>query len=104
MTQEEKIRYEEMAKVSKALAHPSRLFIVHKLAEQEYCVQDLTKMIGVDISTVSKHLAVLHNAGIIAKEKRGNCIYYSLLTKCVLNIFSCVMNVIDANKQKINRI
>lgn len=104
MTHDEKIKYEEMANISKALSHPSRLFIVHKLAEKEYCVQELTEMIGVDVSTVSKHLSVLRNAGIISKEKRGNCCYYSLLTKCVLNIFSCVMNVIEANKQKIDKI
>lgn len=100
----EKKKYEEMARISKALAHATRMYIVHKLDEQEYCVRELTEMIGVDISTVSKHLTVLKNAGIVIDEKRGNCVYYKLQTKCVLNIFNCVMNVIQANKEKINEI
>jgi len=98
----EKKKYEEMAHISKALAHATRLFIVHKLEEQQYCVKELTEMISADISTVSKHLTILKNAGIISSEKRGNCIYYQLQTRCVLHIFSCVMNVIEANKERMN--
>jgi ArsR family transcriptional regulator len=104
MEQSEKQRYEEMARISKALAHATRLYIVHKLDEQEYCVKELTEMIGADISTVSKHLAILKNAGIISDEKRGNCVYYKLETTCVLNIFSCVLDVIQSNQDKINEI
>ena len=104
MNQEEKLKFEMMAKVSKALAHPARLYIVHKLNEQEYCVNELTEMIGSDISTVSKHLRILKEAGIIIDEKRGNCVYYNLLTRCVLNIFSCVMNVIAANRSRLDQI
>jgi DNA-binding transcriptional ArsR family regulator len=104
MTVEEKIKFESMAKISKALAHPTRLFIIHKLEEEEYCVNELTKMIGSDISTVSKHLKILREAGIIIDEKRGNCVYYNLQTRCVLNIFNCVMNVIDSNKARMNLI
>ena len=104
MDLEEKMKFEQMAKISKALAHPARLFIIHKLDTQEYCVNELTEMIGTDISTVSKHLKILKEAGIIVDEKRGNCVYYNLLTRCVLNIFNCVMNVIDSNKNRINQI
>ncbi len=104
MDLEEKIKFEQMAKISKALAHPARLFIIHKLDEQEFCVNELTEMIGSDISTVSKHLKILKEAGIIIDDKRGNCVYYNLLTRCVLNIFNCVMNVIDSNKNRMNQI
>lgn len=98
----EKRKYEELARISKSLAHATRLYIIHKLDEQEYCVKELTEMIGADISTVSKHLAVLKNAGIIIDEKRGNCVYYSLQCQCVLSMFSCLTNVIDSNKDKMN--
>jgi len=50
------------AKVMKALAHSSRLFIVDELSRGERCVCELTEMIGADVSTVSKHLAVLREA------------------------------------------
>ncbi len=91
------VKYFEMAKIGKALAHPTRMFIVDKLNEKEHCVKELTEMIGADISTVSKHLTVLKNSGIVSDEKRGNCVYYKLECTCVLNIFRCVMNVIQIN-------
>ena len=90
-------KYQEMAKISKALAHPTRMFIIDKLNEKEHCVCELTEMIGVDISTVSKHLSVLKNAGIISAEKRSNMVYYNLQCSCVLDIFSCVLDVIQSN-------
>lgn len=104
MNQEDKMKFEQMARISKALAHPARLYIIHKLDEQEYCVNELTEMIGSDISTVSKHLKILREAGIIIDEKRGNCVYYNLQTRCVLNIFSCVMNVIDSNRSRLAQV
>jgi len=92
-----KARYEELAKISKAMAHPTRMFIIEKLNEQEYCVNELTEMIGADVSTVSRHLSILKNAGIISSDKRKNQIYYTLRCSCVMNIFSCVLNVIQTN-------
>lgn len=100
----EKRKYEELARIGKALAHATRLFIVHKLSEQEYCVKDLTEMIGADVSTVSKHLTILKNAGIIIDEKRGNCVYYTLQCRCVLSMFTCLSDVISINREKMNEI
>ena len=100
----DKRKYEELARISKALAHATRLYIIHKLDEKEYCVKELTELIGVDISTVSKHLTILKNAGIIIDEKRGNCVYYKLQCSCVLSMFSCLTNVIVSNKDKMNEI
>jgi ArsR family transcriptional regulator, arsenate/arsenite/antimonite-responsive transcriptional repressor len=51
-------------------------------------------MVGVDTSTVSKHLAILKNAGIVADEKRSQMVYYSLIMPCTLNFLSCLDNVI----------
>ena len=89
-------RYEARARIIKAMAHPSRLFIVDELSRQKRCVQELTEMIGADVSTVSKHLSVLKNAGIVQDEKRGAQVYYSLRVPCVLNFFSCVETVMKS--------
>ncbi len=89
-------RFEALAEVIKAMAHPTRLFVVEELSQGERCVCDLTDMVGADVSTVSKHLAVLKGAGIIASEKRGARIYYRLRMPCVLNFFGCVESVIKA--------
>lgn len=85
--------YERMANIMKALAHPTRLFMVDKLNEKQYCVCELTEMIGTDVSTVSKHLSVLRNAGIIASRKENNKVFYRLCYPCVLGVYQCVSGV-----------
>jgi len=94
--------YERRVRVIKALAHPSRLYIVDRLAEHEYCVNELTALVGSDMSTVSKHLSVLKNAGVIQDEKRGTSIYYSLRIPCILNFFKCADAVILALEKEQN--
>ena len=86
--------YEARAKIIKAMAHPSRLFIVEELSHGEKCVCELTEMIGADVSTVSKHLSVLKSAGILSDDKRGSQVYYTLRVPCVLNFFGCVESVL----------
>ena len=57
--------------------------------------RELTEMVGADMSTVSKHLSLLKNAGIITDDKRGNQVYYSLRVPCILDFFRCIESVID---------
>ncbi len=83
------------ASVIKALGHPTRLFIVETLEHGEKCVCELTDMIGQDISTVSRHLSVLKNAGIVRDEKRANQVFYSLRTPCILSFLSCIEAVVN---------
>jgi len=86
-------RYVYMAGVMKALAHPTRLFIVEQLNEGERNVSDLTTMVGIDISTISRHLSILRQAGIITVRKYNNQMIYSLLCPCVLDMFRCVVQI-----------
>ncbi len=58
---------------------------------------ELTEMVGADISTVSKHLSILKNAGIIIDDKRGNQVYYRLRVPCILDFFRCIESVIECN-------
>ena len=91
-------RYEARAQVIKALAHPSRLFIVDELSRtSQRCVCELTEMIGADMSTVSKHLSILKNAGLVEDEKRGNQVYYRLRVPCIMDFFQCVESVMACN-------
>ena len=87
-------RYQLRARIMKALGHPTRLFIVDELSKGERCVCELTEMIGADTSTVSKHLSVLKNAGLVTDDKRGLQVYYQITAPCVLNFFLCVESVI----------
>ncbi len=85
--------FEQRARVMKALAHPSRLMMVDELSRGERCVCELTEMVGADISTVSKHLSVLKDAGIVDYRTEGVQHLYRLKAPCVLNVFRCIESV-----------
>jgi len=87
-------KMEARARIIKAMAHPTRLFIVDVLSGGERCVCELTEMIGADMSTVSKHLAILRAAGIVQDAKRGTQVFYNLRCPCILQFFQCVESVI----------
>lgn len=87
--------FEERSKVFKALAHPTRLFIIDKLSAGECCVCEFVNEIKADFSTVSKHLSVLKNAGIIIDDKRGQQVFYRLQMNCVANFNHCVDNFLQ---------
>jgi len=86
---------EARARFFKAIAHPTRLFIVEELNRSERCVCELTAMVGADISTVSKHLSVLKNTGVVRDEKRGAKVFYSLVCSCVLEFLPCIDAVLQ---------
>lgn len=94
MVEERKRRNEMRAEVLKALAHSSRVFIVEQLMEAPHCVSELTELIGADTSTISKHLSVLKNAGIVVTRKEGTTVYYSLTCNCIGDIIEAVETVL----------
>ena len=93
-------RLEAQARVIKALAHPTRLFLVEELCNEERCVCDLTEMVGSDVSTVSKHLALLRQAGIVKDEKRGKQVFYSLRMGCALDLTSCASAILEETSRR----
>ena len=97
MDEHTKAKFELRAQIVKAMAHPTRLFIVDELSRQERCVCELTDMIGADTSTVSKHLTILKNAGLVKDDKRGTSVYYQLRCPCILDFFGCIEAVIQTN-------
>lgn len=94
MNVREKMQCGARARILKALAHPSRMYIIQKLGEKPYCVHELTDMIGADASTVSRHLSVLKNAGIVVSDKKRQTVYYILAAPCILNFLDCIEKVI----------
>jgi ArsR family transcriptional regulator len=57
-------------------------------------------MAGVDYSTISRHLNVMKQAGLIEDEKRGKQVFYRLRVPCVLNFMECVEEVIRSDAEK----
>lgn len=83
-------RNERRVTLIKALAHPSRLAMAEALQSGELCVCDLRDLVGADLSTVSKHLSVMRDAGLLDMEKRGLNVFYRLRCTCLLSFLDCV--------------
>jgi ArsR family transcriptional regulator len=99
LNKKQKALFEARAQIVKAIAHPTRLFIVDELSRKERCVAELTEMVGADMSTVSKHLAILKSTGIVSAEKRGSQMYYRLRVPCIMNFFGCVESVLKTTSR-----
>jgi ArsR family transcriptional regulator len=70
---------DRLAKVLKALADPARLRLLSLIQAHEggeACVCELTGPLGLGQPTVSHHLKTLHEAGLLARERRGVWVYY----------------------------
>lgn len=94
MDKETKDRMSARAAVIKAIAHPTRLYIVDQLSGKAKTVGELTEKIGADMSTVSRHLSVLKHVGIVKDERHGSTINYSLRCPCIMKFFSCAEAVL----------
>jgi ArsR family transcriptional regulator, arsenate/arsenite/antimonite-responsive transcriptional repressor len=80
----EEAEAESLARALKVLAEPARLRLVSLIAAQpdaEACVCNLTEPLGLSQPTVSHHLKVLHEAGILTREQRGRWAYYRLVSE-----------------------
>ncbi len=82
------------AKIFKALGHPSRLAMCDALRSGEKCVCDLQALVRQDMSTVSNHLSILREAGIVTSERRGTNMYYRLSLCCLDTFLKCTEDAI----------
>jgi DNA-binding transcriptional ArsR family regulator len=92
--------FEARARILKAMAHPTRLYVVDQLSRGERCVGDLQELVGADVSTISKHLSVLNDAGLVRREKRANQVFYTLTVPCVMNFFGCIESVLQTSARQ----
>jgi len=93
--------YKARSRIARALANETRLEIIDILGEKKtQCVCELTEILDVAQSTVSKHLGILKNAGIVDSRKEGLNVRYFLRVPCVSNFFSCIDRVIEEDFKK----
>ena len=71
----------EFMNITKALSDPNRVRILLALRQGELCVCQITELFGFAPSTISKHLSVLHQAGLILSRKAERWVYYRLPDK-----------------------
>lgn len=100
MDKKNRTQYEARAKIAKAMAHPSRLLILDLLQAREMCVGDLATEVEADQSTVSKHLSILKNAGLVAARKEGSSHYYRVACGCLGGFFSCIESILQSDLEE----
>ena len=74
-----RVNYEKISETFKALGHPARLKIVAGLLNDERSVSQIQKALGLPQSTISQHLRILKNAGIIKGRKEGTRTCYRVI-------------------------
>ncbi len=82
-------------RIFKALADTNRLKIIKLLKEGELCVCELTAVLNTSQSTVSHHLSVLKNAGLIKERKEGKWSHFRLSDGAVIEILNQAKLLID---------
>lgn len=90
------------AAIFKALGHPTRLFIVETLAKKPFCVCELTELIEADTSTVSRHLSILKNAGVVKSAKSGTTVYYRVACDCLAGIIDATQSIVQQRAESAN--
>jgi ArsR family transcriptional regulator len=81
------------AKIFKALSDETRLKIVELLAKKEICACEFVPLTKKAQPTVSQHLRVLENAGIVKKRKEGRMIIYKLADPKIIDLIKIVKEV-----------
>ena len=75
----------------RALGDPTRLRVIHELAEGTRCVCDLREQLGIRGPLLSHHLAVLRDAGLVTARRRGRWVDYTLDTQVLAATFDAAM-------------
>ena len=84
------VNYEKISEILKALAHPARLKMVAGLLKDECNVAQIQKVLGLPQSTISQHLRVLKNAGIIKGRREGTKTCYRVIDARVRKIVEII--------------
>jgi DNA-binding transcriptional ArsR family regulator len=89
--------FEQFARVGKALAAPKRLELLDLLAQGERSVDALAQTAGMGLSTVSMHLQVLRQAGLVRTRREGTTVHYRLAGDDVAGLYAAVRDVAIAH-------
>jgi ArsR family transcriptional regulator, virulence genes transcriptional regulator len=68
--------FEMQAEISKTIAHPLRIAIIHSLRDGEKTVNELTEKLGASQSNISQHLAIMRQRQIVKTRKVGSTVFY----------------------------
>lgn len=81
---------EEVAVRFRLLGEPMRLRLLQAVCRQPRTVNEIVQAVGASQANVSKHLALLAAAGILSREKSGQCVYYGMKDQLAIKLCSLV--------------
>jgi DNA-binding transcriptional ArsR family regulator len=81
---------EMVARRFRVIGDPTRIKLLDRLSAGEATVGELTAHLGTSQQNVSKHLAVLHDAGLVRREKAGTCVRYAIADDSVFELCDIV--------------
>jgi DNA-binding transcriptional ArsR family regulator len=83
-----------LAHVIRAMGHPTRLRILQRIADREFCVSDLERQLGQSQPNISQHLAKLRDCGLIIPERKGGMTCYRLADERIARVIQQVREII----------
>jgi DNA-binding transcriptional ArsR family regulator len=94
---------ELIAERFRVLAEPTRIKLLDRLRNSEATVQDLTGLVGTTQQNVSKHLVLLHQAGIVTRRRQGNFAYYRIADETVYALCEAVCGSLNNRFKTLQR-
>ena len=86
--------YKLQAEISKTLAHPLRIAIIHFLRAGEKTVNELTEKLGASQSNISQHLAIMRQRQIVKTRKEGSTVFYRVASPKISQACDMVREVL----------
>ena len=96
--------FEQFARVGKAMSNANRLEILEFLAQSEYNVEELSRLIGITVANTSQHLQQLRQAGLVISRKQGLNVYYSLSGEDVIALLSVQRKVAERHLAEVDQL
>lgn len=91
--------YEQAANRLKAMAHPTRLLILHLLSESEQSVGTLEKMLDISQGNLSQHLNLMKDKNLLLSRRAGNQVYYRLRDNRLMGLMALVEDLLGQSKK-----
>ena len=95
---------ELIARRFRVIGEPMRIKLLDRLRTGEASVQELAETTGSTQQNVSKHLGVLHQAGIVARRKQGNFSYYAIADQGVFALCENVCGSLEAQLESLREL
>ncbi len=83
-----------LARALKAMGHPTRLGLLKRISAGTFCVSELQRHLDRSQSSISQHLGILRECGLVVPERRGNMTCYSLADERIAELLTLAESIV----------